>query len=330
MMSGTAGTPLIITVTPNPSLDLLFDADRLVWDDANRLPDPRRRPGGQGINAARAARALGTEAVAVALLGGPTGAEIEAMLRADATPLHVVPAAADTRTFVAVRETSTGRSMLLNARGPRRTATDAAALAAAALDIVNGASRDGRFVWLACCGSVPDGFDTDFHARLAAAAAAAGAAVCVDCDGEPLRLAVAECDLLVPNEHEASRLTGLAVTDPRTAHQAARRLHGLRPGATIAVTLGAAGAVLLHDGAAWHARPPVLTRGSAVGAGDVFLAALLGRMRSRRPLDEPADALRTAVAAAAATLVSTGSAIVTPRDAEALIGSVEVSRMEGE
>ena len=69
--------PLAVTVTPNPSVDILFETETLVWDDANRVPEPRRRAGGQGINVARALRVLGAEAVPVALLGGRTGAEVE-------------------------------------------------------------------------------------------------------------------------------------------------------------------------------------------------------------------------------------------------------------
>src|SRR5690606_27197723 len=58
-------TNVILTLTPNPSLDLLFEAESLRWNDANRLEAPRRRPGGQGINVVRAARALGGDARAV-------------------------------------------------------------------------------------------------------------------------------------------------------------------------------------------------------------------------------------------------------------------------
>jgi fructose-1-phosphate kinase PfkB-like protein len=68
-----ADRTLVLTLTPNPSLDLLFSAERLVWDDANRLSDPRRRAGGQGMNVTRAALALGARSEAIALLGGRTG-----------------------------------------------------------------------------------------------------------------------------------------------------------------------------------------------------------------------------------------------------------------
>ncbi|HUP88831.1 MAG TPA: hypothetical protein VM100_05765, partial [Longimicrobiales bacterium] len=107
---------MILTVTPNPSVDLLFEADELCWDDANRVEMPRRRAGGQGVNLTRAARVLGGESVVIAFFGGVTGAELKLLLDDDATPYIDVPIAHDSRVFVAVRERSTGRSMLINPR----------------------------------------------------------------------------------------------------------------------------------------------------------------------------------------------------------------------
>ena len=94
-------------------------------DDANRLDAPRRRAGGQGINVVRAARALGVEARAVAPLGGEVGRELAGMLAAEGTPLRAVPIEGETRVFVGVREGATGRSLLLNPRGPRLGPADA-------------------------------------------------------------------------------------------------------------------------------------------------------------------------------------------------------------
>ena len=115
---------MILTITPNPSIDYLFEADRLQWDDANRVEMPRVRAGGQGINLTRAARALGGESVALAFFGGDSGSQLKALLAAEGTEFIDVPIAADTRVFFGVRETSTGRSMLVNARGPVLAATD--------------------------------------------------------------------------------------------------------------------------------------------------------------------------------------------------------------
>jgi 1-phosphofructokinase family hexose kinase len=309
---------LVVTVTPNPSLDLLFTTERLAWDDANRMPDPRRRAGGQGINVTRAALALGAHSEAIALLGGRTGEELSAMLESERTPLRAVSAAAETRTFVAVRESATGRSLLLNARGPARDAADVDALAAA----TEGALAELRPDWLACCGSLPAGFPLDFYARLAGVARAAGCRVVVDCDGEPLRLAAeAGCDLLVPNQHEAARLAGRDVPDAAAAAEAARVL-AARGTPLVAVTLGAEGAVFVAGTSAVTARAPALDDGSAVGAGDAFLAGLLLALRDGVG---QGDALRRAVAAGSATLLSSGNELVTATEVGRLLRAIAVS-----
>ena len=310
----------ILTVTPNPSLDLLFAADRLVWDDANRLTDPRRRPGGQGINVARAVRALGGDATAVTLLGGRTGDELEAVLTAEGLPLRVVRAAEETRTFVAVREHASGASLLLNARGPARSAADARRLRDAVLD----ALHDWRPAWLACCGSLPTGFPPDFYLDLARAARDAGARVVVDCDGEAMRLAAGACDLLVPNRHEAERLTGLAAETVADAARTARQLTA-NGTALAAVTMGALGAMLASERRVWHGAAPGAGDGSAVGAGDSFLAGLLCALTADTPL--PA-ALARAVAAGAAVLDSTGAALLEPDRVRALASTVAVTEAE--
>jgi 6-phosphofructokinase 2 len=335
-----ADRTLVLTVTPNPSLDLLFAADELVWDDANRLADPRRRAGGQGVNVTRAALVLGARSEAVALLGGRTGDELAAMLLAEGTPLRAVRGAAETRVFVAVREAGTGRSLLLNARGPARNASEADALAeavAVALDEV-------QPVWLACCGSLPAGFPPDFYVRLIALARRRGCRVVVDCDGEPLRLAAeAGCDLLVPNQHEAARLSDVAAADIAAGRAAVDVAAGLaaadvaagaavaralcqRGTPLVAVTLGAAGALLANAQQVWHARAPKpataahdshgFGSGSAVGAGDAFLAGLLAGLRNTT--DMPA-VLRHAVAAGSAVLLSTGSSLITAADVDHLL-----------
>src|SRR5947207_2890243 len=115
---------MILTVTPNPSIDLLYEADTLVWDDANRVAMPRRRAGGQGINLTRAACVLGADSVALALFGGTTGAELKALLDEDATNYFAIAMAGQTRVFVAVRETTTGRSLLINPRGATLSDTE--------------------------------------------------------------------------------------------------------------------------------------------------------------------------------------------------------------
>ncbi|MEX2609970.1 MAG: PfkB family carbohydrate kinase, partial [Gemmatimonadota bacterium] len=172
----------LITVTPNPSLDLLFTAPRLAWDDANRMAAPRRRPGGQGVNVVRAGVVLGLRGLAVAPLGGGVGRELAETLAAEGTPHVAVPVANETRLFVGVREMETGRNLLLNPRGEEAGPDDPVRL----LEAVAAALREHRPAWVASCGSLPPGYPEDFHARVGALVGGAGARFVPDADGAGL------------------------------------------------------------------------------------------------------------------------------------------------
>lgn len=307
---------MILTLTPNPSLDLLFAAETLVWDDANRMDAPRRRPGGQGINVARAVRVLGGDALAIAPLGGAAGREIETALRDEGTPILPVPIEAETRIFVGVRETTSGRSLLLNPRGPRLTGVEEAAL----VDAVTRAIEEHRPRWLACCGSVAPGIGPELYARLGRIAREAGTRFVADCDGEPLRHAAPLCDLLVPNTHEAERLLARRVASVADARDAAVALRSFGVRHAV-VTLGAEGAVAADDEGVWHATLPPIDRGSAVGAGDAFLAAFLLAIENAAATPE---ALASAVAAGSAVLLGTDADLLRAEDVGRLAADVVV------
>lgn len=293
---------MILTVTPNPSIDLLFETDLLVWDDANRVEMPRRRIGGQGINLTRAARMLGEESVALAFTGGRTGEELKAMLDSEGTPLRAVPIDDETRTFVAVRENATGRSMLVNPRGPVLTEDDRARMVEAVADACAELKPD----WVVCSGSVPRGLGNDLYAYIAGIAHAHGARFVADCDGEPLTRAVdAGCDLLAPNQHETERFMNEPIFSVQDAGAAAKSLLSAAP--QVLIKLGQQGAVLADAHGAWHAHTPALNRGSAVGAGDAFLASFLVALKQKAP---PYEALKRAVAAGAAVLRSEGAELL--------------------
>lgn len=327
---------MLLTVTPNPSLDLLFTADRLAWDDANRVPMPRRRPGGQGVNLVRAARALETaQALAIMPLGGSVGDELGRMLRDEGTPLVPVPAPGETRVFVGVRERSEGRALLLNPRGPVATAELEEALFAAVVAELDRSGPTGPR-WLACCGSLLPGLSTDFYGRLGTEARRRGWFFVPDCDGDALREAAHVADLLVPNVHEAERLLGMAIPGVEEAAAAARSLLDL--GATVAVvTLGADGAVAATRHGCCRARLELespscdalrseLAEGSAVGAGDSFLAALLLDLD---PAGAPDDALAAAVATGTAALLSRGDDLVRREDVARIRPHVRLEPMPG-
>jgi 1-phosphofructokinase family hexose kinase len=329
---------LIVTLTPNPSVDLLFSARQLVWDDANRLPMPRRRPGGQGINVVRAARVLdpGRPVRAVAPLAGAAGREIQEMLDAEDTPVRAIDFDGETRVFVGVREADTGRSILLNPRGTPVAESLGEVLAEGVLDTLDQFRDDGADgrageAWVACCGSLLPGLPPALYAEIGRAVRDRGGRFVPDCDGPVLEAALPFADLLVPNEMEAGRMVGRPARTPAEAAEAGRALIRRGPG-TVVITLGEAGAVAVTEKGAWWACPVLpeplsraLEDGSAVGAGDVLLAALLVAPQDS---DLP-DRLRWAVAAGTATLLSRGTELVRRADLDRILPHVSIRPLPG-
>jgi 1-phosphofructokinase len=308
---------MILTVTPNPSIDLLYEADHLVWDDANRVEMPRRRAGGQGVNLTRAARTLGGDSVAIALVGGRAGAELTSLLDADRTSYIAVPIPAETRVFVAVRESSSGRSLLVNPRGPVLTEDDRTHL----LEETEAACAKLEPEWVVCSGSVPRGLGNDLYASVSRLAHTHSAQFVADCDGEALECATKSgCDLLAPNQHEAARMLGSSVVTVQDAAKAARSLLDAAP--RVLIKLGENGAVMATRDGCWHARGREVRRGSAVGAGDAFLAAFL--IADGDGALSP-EALCRAVAAGSAVLMSAGTTLLSRRDYEAMLAEVVVT-----
>ncbi len=106
--------------------------------------------------------------------------------------------------------------------------------------------------------------------------------------------------LVTPNEREAQALTGIEVTTPENATQAAKEL--VRLGVEIAiVTL--AGQGIVYATADAHGHIPTLATEivDATGAGDALAAAVLFGLMNELPVDE---AVRLGASAAALTLAS--------------------------
>lgn len=119
-------------------------------------------------------------------------------------------------------------------------------------------------------------------------------------------------DILVPNESEASRLTGTAVGDWASAEVAARELN--RRGArAVIITLGARGALVFEDNLVRQVPPFHVEAVDATAAGDAFVAALAVARASGRDID---TALRAASAAGALTATKLGAQPSLPTRAE--------------
>jgi len=121
-------------------------------------------------------------------------------------------------------------------------------------------------------------------------------------------------DLILPNEVEAMGLTGIEITDDKTASEAAAFFHG-KGVKQVVITLSGRGA-FVSDGQRSEIVPAFKVKTiDTSGAGDSFIGALVYALSKRQNLF---DAARFANAAAAVSVTRKGTMTSQPTLAEAL------------
>jgi 1-phosphofructokinase len=263
---------VIVTLTPNPSVDRTLHLDTLVRGHVNRARSVTSEPSGKGVNVSLALHTTGTATTAVLPVGGPVGAELVDLLRVTGLPIRPVPIAGGARCNVSVVEAD-GVTTKINEAGPTLLGTEVTALLAEAED----ACAPGD--WLAICGSLPSGFEPDQLRSAVVRARRAGLLVAVDTSETALLELLAGRaeelpDLVKPNTHELASATQRALTTVGDVVDAAQVLRD-RGVATVLVSLGGDGALLVDGAGEWFGTAPVPRVVNTVGAGDSFLAGYL-------------------------------------------------------
>jgi 1-phosphofructokinase len=316
---------MIITVTPNPSIDRTVTLSApLTRGAVHRVSSVTSEPGGKGVNVARALTLAGLDAVAV--LPAPANDPLVAALTAAAVPFRCVPTDAAVRTNLAITEHD-GTTTKLNEPG---AALDTVTLDALTRSVAASAESAA---WVVLSGSLPPGVPDHWYADVVALLEPYPCRVAIDTSDGPLAALVASFgraapDLIKPNAEELASVLGYspqaleaAVShgDPEPVVSAARQLidRGVR---AVLATLGPAGAVLVDETGSWLALPPPIVARSTVGAGD---ASLAGYLRAEVGGAVPPRRLQMAVAYGSAAAALPGSALPTP--AQVNLDAVQVS-----
>jgi 1-phosphofructokinase len=265
---------MIVTLTPNPSVDRTVFLEDLTLGSVNRSQRSWSEPSGKGVNVALALHAHEVAVRAVVTAGGPVGAQLRQMLHTAGLDTVVVPIAGEVRINISLTQPD-GTVTKINEAGPVLTADERERLITAVAGQLTAAT------WLVCGGSLPAGVPAGWYGELVDLGRRHGVPVAVDSSGPPLAESLrAQPDLVKPNLHELSGLTGQVPHTLGEVIDAAQEVR--RRGArTVLASLGADGAVLVDaDGALWgHA--PVQKVVSTVGAGDAMLAGYLSCRQAR-------------------------------------------------
>jgi 6-phosphofructokinase 2 len=307
----------ILTVTPNPSVDVSATTERITPEHKLRCGEVHRDPGGGGVNVARVLKRLGADCRALFPAGGLLGQLLQRLLEKEGVPAVALGIAEETRESFTVLERTSGREYRFVLAGPRLERHEWQACLDRAASL---AARDGYCV---ASGSLPSGVPEDFYACLARAVRERGSRLVLDTSGPPLAAALEEGVYLVkPNLRELRELTGEALEAEGDWAAAARRLVDSGKTEVVALSLGHRGALLLAaHGLGLRAPALEVKIASTVGAGDSFLAAMVWRLASGGTLEE---AFRYGIAGGTAALLSPGTSLAGKGDIERLTGLVQV------
>ena len=290
---------MIVTVTPNPSIDRTLMIPPLLRGRLVRATAATAEAGGKGINVARALAAHGHPTVAVAPLSSTSRSAFAALLDG-AVELESVPIAGAVRVNVSLVEED-GTVTKVNEPGPSLLAGEVEAL----LDRVAALAQAAD--WVVGSGSLPSNAPDDLYARLAVLVPPR-TRVAIDADGAALAKSVGpRVALLKPNLAELETVVGQALPTLGDAVDAAAGLVEQGIGG-ILVSLGPDGAMYIDRDGATHAEARITDVENTVGAGDALLAGFLAAGG-----DGP-EALAEGVAWGAAACVLPGTAVPGPAD----------------
>jgi tagatose 6-phosphate kinase len=284
----------LLFVAANPSIDRLYELERLGVGEIHRPRAIVAVPGGKGLNAVRAASALGGTVTAAGIVGGWAGDWIVDGLARLGIESRMARSTVETRTCISILDRSTSSLTEIYESG-----AEIESIAWEALEEIIQAELDrGDIAAVGLSGSLPPGAPSDGYARIAriAAARSSSVPVLVDTYGPALAAVLPERPAIVKvNAVEAGEASAVSVSDPDSAANAAEVLRNA--GAVcVVVTLGTEGAVVVGRDRT-RLVPPVLRGAYPVGSGDAFLGGLAVGFARGEPVVEAA---RLGLAAAVA------------------------------
>jgi 1-phosphofructokinase family hexose kinase len=313
---------VIVTVTLNAALDRTLTVPNFQRGQRHRASQGLTLAGGKGINIARALKLLGVPVVATGLVGGRTGIRIVEELTSEAILNDFVRIEDESRTSTAVVDPTAPSYTDINEWGPAVRPEELEMLRDKLDYLAQGADA------VVFAGSLPRDVDDGFYGEAIRDLNRARVKTVLDSEGQPLALGVqAEPNLVSPNQNEAEGLVGQEFNEvddfvvglDAIAERGARNVLITQPSGCFA---------LLREERTTHrfrATAPSIDPVSAVGSGDVLLAAFLAAQLKGESAE---DALRAAVATGTASTLEVGAGRFEQRELGRLAGAVEVTELE--
>jgi 6-phosphofructokinase 2 len=307
----------IVTLTLNPAIDKSTSVKAIVPDKKLRCAQPKFEPGGGGANVSRAIKKLGENSTAIYLAGGYSGKFYEQLLREEGIESVVIETEGHTRENMIVMDESANLQYRFGMPGAVVKEQEWQKCLAV-LEQSTGVE------YIVASGSLPEGIPLDFFARLASLTKKIKAKLILDTSGEPLREAIDDGVFMIkPNLGELSFLHGVEELQHEDAIGAAQDIINMGGCEVMAISQGAAGAMLITKDEVFKSHSPTIKRKSTVGAGDSMVAGMvLALSRGWQWM----DVLQYGIATGTATTMNPGTELCKKQDVEKLYKLLQEQR----
>jgi 1-phosphofructokinase family hexose kinase len=309
-------------VSLNPAIDTRLVLNEFRTGRVNRVSEVHRTPGGKAAHVAMALQGLGANPRWIGFCGGATGNELMDGLRRLKIEAASVPTAQDTRVNLEIVDTRGEATEILEPGGTIAQSEWCEFQRICANEFQRAMGK--KIVIIS--GSQPPGVPAEAYASLVNSAHSAGCLAFIDSSGAALSKALAAGpDLVKVNGEEAEFVTQVAIRDPISAAQAARKLLDLGANSS-AISLGERGLVGVrkYDSTAIHAWTDPLRPKSTVGCGDSALAGLAFAAATELPFEQ---SLALAVACGASNCLAELPGRMVREDVSRIERGVHIERL---
>lgn len=306
----------VVTITPNPAIDIYTTVEEMAPIRKLRCTAPRRDAGGGGINVARVVRRFGSEVTAIYPAGGATGKLLRSLVEREGVRSLAIPVTEETREDFTVLDHKTANQYRFVLPGSPLSEQEWTAC----LGALEGMEQLPTFV--VGSGSLPPNVPDNFFARVAKIVKSRRSKMVLDTSGNALSAALKEGVYLVkPNLRELQEFVGALLPDQAARIDAGRKLIAAGCAEVVVLTLAADGALLVTSDAAFFARAADIRAVSTVGAGDSFVGGMVWKLANGGNLTQ---AFKHGVACASAAVLNPGTELCHPEDAGRVLGGIKM------
>jgi len=307
---------VIITVTPNISLDKTLIVENFKVGLTHRVKEQMAVPGGKGLNASRALLGMGYKAAVLGFAGGNIGRYIQNELTYEGIPYDLVEIKGESRTCYNVVDPINHTQTEILEKGPLVVEEFIRLLE----------DRISKYVskeTIVCMGgSLPLGAPVDLYVRLTNLINAKGGRVILDTSGELLKAGIKGKPYAVkPNRAEIEAIVGFKLDSIDNIKMALD--YFINDGIELPViSMGKDGIAFYNKGEYLKVTPPVLEALNAVGSGDSVVAGLALGLDRGLPITETA---KLGAAMGTANVLTLRPGDVKKEDVERILPKVEVN-----